>query len=650
MKPDFMNRLENIIHGTTLLSNAIIERRGAKTGLITTRGHRDILEIRRENRYDLYDLNADFYQPLVPRYLRKEVNERIYSDGRVLIPLNHDDLKPVLSELFDESIQSLAVCLLHAYRNPEHEKIIKDIVAEIAPQLPISLSSEVLPEIKEYERTSTTVVNAYIMPLIQSYLTQLLEKLSGKGFRKKLFLMLSTGGLASVETVSKFPVRLIESGPAAGALVASWFGQMVGVSDLISLDMGGTTAKACLIRNGKPTKTTEFEIARVQRFKKRSGIPVGISALDLIEIGAGGGSIAEINSVGLVQVGPRSAGASPGPICYGKGGKEPTVSDADLILGYLNPDYFLGGEMRLDSPLARKGLEDHIAKRSGVSLTEAAWRIHNVVNDNMALAIKIHVIEKGGDPAKLSLLAFGGAGPVHAYEVAKKLKIKKVLIPFAAGAASALGFLIAPAAFDLVQTYKVTLNQADLDEAEAIYKQMEKEVTSILEEAGISRSSITYYRSAGMDYVGQGYALDIPIPNMSLRKMKKGEIQSLFNKNYMQLYGRLSSDVEAEFVDLRVVGESQSSQFDIKRTFTKNRSLAKAIKGKREAYFSIQSAYLPCTVYDRYLLFPGASFEGPAIIEERESTTVVGPDTSVFLDPYGIIHVSIGGKQKCQKP
>src|ERR687888_53726 len=435
------------IHGTTLITNAIIERKGAKTGLITTQGFRDALEIGREKRYDIYDIFLENPEPLVPRALRREVAERLDETGRVLVPLNRMEVFDIVRDLLRDGVQALAVVLLHSFRNPTHERIIREVVESEFPSLTLSLSSEVMPEIREYERTSTTVANVYVEPIARRYLNKLRAEVQQLGFQGELSIMLSNGGITTCETASEYPIRLIESGPAAGALAASFYSQLKGLDHVISFDMGGTTAKICVIDQGQPMVTTEFEVARVYRFKKGSGLPVKVPVIEMIEIGAGGGSIARIDELGLLKVGPNSAGADPGPACYGLGGKEPTVTDANLLLGYLDPEFFLGGRMRLDRASAEAAMQS-VAEPLGLTTLDAAWGIYRIGGENMAGAARVHIIEKGRDPRRYAMVGFGGAGPAHAARVGKILGVRQVIVPPASGAASALGFLVAPTSFE----------------------------------------------------------------------------------------------------------------------------------------------------------------------------------------------------------
>ncbi len=403
--PDFVSKLDEVIHGTTLVINAIIERKGANTGLITTRGFRDVLETAREQRYDNYDIFATYPEVMVPRPLRLEVDERIASDGRTLRKLNPEEVRGVLRQLLDAGIESLAVCLINSFENPTHEQMIKDIVTKEAPDLSLSISFEVLPQIREYERTSTTVTNAYVKPLTGSYLARLSGRLESIGSTGKLFIMLSSGGITSADIAAEFPVRVIESGPTAAVIAGEYYGRMFGIEDMFCFDMGGTTAKSCLIQKGHAGVVSTFEVGRVHRFKKGSGLPIQVPVVDLMEIGAGGGSIARVSKFGTLQVGPDSSGADPGPVCYNIGGQEPCVTDADLVLGYLDPNYFLGGAMKLDKDAARQAIEEKIAKPLGVSLIDAVWGIHDLINETMGGAAKTHIAEKGGNPKIVTIAA-----------------------------------------------------------------------------------------------------------------------------------------------------------------------------------------------------------------------------------------------------
>ncbi len=455
--------VQAVVHGTTLATNALIERKGARTALVMTEGFRDSVEIRHEGRYDMYDLFIDPPSPLVPRHLRREVSERLLADGSVLRPLDEEGARRVIRELIAEGVEAIAICLLHAYVNPVHERRLAELIREIAPDRPVSCSSEVVPEIREYERASTTSANVYVAPLLERYLEDLERRLAELGVPGQLYIMQSSGGIALPPTARRLPIRLVESGPAGGALAAALAARHRGERRMLSFDMGGTTAKACVIDDGAPLVAREFEVARADRFKKGSGLPVRVPVIEMIEIGAGGGSIARVDRLGLLKVGPDSAGADPGPACYNLGGRLPTVTDADLLLGYLDAEFFLGGRMPLDREAARRAIDEHVARPLGLDVIGAARGIHRVVNENMAAAARIHGIERGKDLRSYPLFAFGGAGPVHCWQMARILKVPRILLPFGAGAMSAYGLLAAPLTFDFVRTLRQRLDEADWD-------------------------------------------------------------------------------------------------------------------------------------------------------------------------------------------
>jgi N-methylhydantoinase A len=639
-KPGFMPQIEEVIHGTTLVINAIIERKGAKTGLITTRGFRDVLELGRELRYDAYDIFAEYPLPLVPRWLRLEVSERITVDGRVIKVLDELEVRQVLDDLLELGIESLAVCLINSFENPVHEKAIQEIVQQAAPDLSLSTSFEVLPQIREYERTCTTATNAYVKPITAKYLAKLSSRLKSLGFKGKLFIMLSSGGITSVETARQFPVRIIESGPTAAVIASQHYGRMFKIKDMFCFDMGGTTAKSCLIQKGQAGLVSTFEVGRVQRFKKGSGLPIQVPVVDLMEIGAGGGSIARMSKMGLLQVGPESAGADPGPACYGRGGENPTVTDADLVLGYLDPDYFLGGTMPLDRVASEKALEEKVARPLGTTAVGAAFGIHDLINETMAAAAKTHIAEKGGNPNIVTISAFGGAGPVHAYGLAKKIGAPRVLVPPLAGVGSALGFFTAPVAFDLTRSHRVTLADADFDEIEHLFKELEEEGATILQQAG-KVETVIFERTLMMRFVGQGAETDLRVEQKSFNQWEKAQIRALFDEVYQKLYGRTYPETPVEFVTFKVRASLPQREFRIPPLQQTTGKLADCVKGERRAFSLIRKEYLPFTVYDRFKLFPGAVMKGPAIIEEKESTIIVGEDAQAGVDEYGFVWIDL---------
>jgi N-methylhydantoinase A len=623
-----------LIHGTTLATNALIERKGARVGLLATAGFRDAVEIGREGRYDMYDLFIDPPVPLVPRQLRVEVTERVLADGSVLRPLDPVQARAAISELGALGVEAIAICLLHAYRNPVHERALAALCAEILPGVPVSCSSDVVPEIREYERTSTTTANVYVMPLMARYLDDLERKLQELGVPGRLYVMMSAGGIATPETAKRVPIRLVESGPAAGALAAARSARQVGLDRLLSFDMGGTTAKACVIDRGEPLLAREFEVARADRFKKGSGLPIRVPVVELIEIGAGGGSVARVDRMGLLKVGPDSAGADPGPACYGAGGQEPTVTDADLLLGYLDADFFLGGRMRLDVEAARRAIETRVAQPMGLSVTEAAWGIHRVVNENMAAAARVHGIERGKDLRGYPLFAFGGAGPVHAWQVGQILRVPRVFVPHGAGALSAYGLLAAPLAFDFVRTAPQRLTAADWELINRLFQDMEAEGRRILRGAGVPDAEVTVRRSAEMRYFGQGHEVDVEIPTGILTEASLAPITSSFETAYRLLYSRTPMGVPLEALNWRAVISGPSPDLTITSGLETGAATVPTPKKHRAAYFPEAGGYVETPVYDRYRLDPSARFAGPAIVEERESTTVIGPGARISVDAH----------------
>ncbi len=636
------NERGTLIHGTTLVTNALIERKGAPTALLTTAGFRDAVEIGREHRYELYDLNLDLPKPLVPRHLRFDVPERIAADGGVLQPLDENFVRRLVSELRDEGIRAIAICYLNSFRNSAHERRTAEIIREIAPNIRVSLSSEVVAEIREFQRTSTTLANVYVQERVSDYLSQLQNRLDSIGFTGNFFVMLSSGGIATRDTASRFPVRLLESGPAAGALAAAQAGMLSGHRDLLSFDMGGTTAKLCVIENGQPLKTHEFEVDRVYRFRKGSGLPVRIPVIDMIEIGAGGGSIARVDSLGLLKVGPDSSGADPGPVCYRGGGWQATVTDADLILGYLDARYFLGGKMVLDVDGARAALAK-LGEPLGMTSQQVAWGIHQIVNENMANAARAHLGERGKDPRRMPMYAFGGAGPVHGYRVAEILRLPTLISPFGAGVGSTFGLLAAPLAFDFVRSSYSRLDQLDWNAANRLLEEMAGEGRKVLQSSGLSDDEITYGRVADMRYTGQGHEVSVALPDGKLQITHTAEIGARFEQIYETLYGRRGPDVPLEVINWRVVASGPRPQMKI-RLSTDHRTKNNQRKGSRLAFFPEHGSYVETPIYDRYSLQPGFEFAGPAIIEERESTLIIGSHGQARVDERLNIEIKLNDK------
>ncbi len=638
------DEVSNAIHGTTLITNCLVERTGAVTLLIATQGFSDVLDTQREMRYDIYDLHAPQVEHLVPRPLRFEARERMDAFGAVIEDLDLDSLEQVFQRLeragVTEEVEAAAVCFLHAFTNPDHEQKAGAWLAQRMPHLRISLSHEVAPEIREYERMSTTVCNAYVQPLAENYLQQLSEVLEEVGFKQELFLMLSSGGVSTLETAVKFPIRLVESGPAAGALAAVFYGELLQQSNLVSFDMGGTTAKMCLIKDGQPAMSDDFEIARVHRFKRGSGLPVRVPTIELIEIGAGGGSVARADELGLLKVGPESAGADPGPACYGLGGEQPTVTDADLLLGYLNPEFFLGGRMTLDPAAAESVIAD-LANKMNMSLVDTAHGIYQVVNENMISATRVHVAERGADPRRLQLMAFGGAGPVHAYEIARALKMHGFICPASAGVTSALGFLTAPSAFEFARTHIARLDSSHLAEMDHIYTELAEEGREVLRAAGVAESEMVFTRKADLRHVGQGHEIIVSLPWDQLADISlETDLRSHFFAQYEAIYGHAHTHLDLEITTCRLNAAGPKPQIALPEA-EPGPDPIEARKGFRGVYFTESRSYVDTPVYDRYVLGRDCTIQGPAIVEERESTAVIGPSGVATIDRYANLVVSL---------
>lgn len=638
-----VDQVDQVIAGaTTAVTNLVIERKGARTGLIVTQGFRDVIEIGRELRYDIYDLGAEYPDPIVPRDLRGEVPERVDHRGEVLLAPSDEDIEKVVLELERGGAQAIAVCLLHSFRNPAHEERVRIIAKRVAPELSISLSSEVMGEIREYERTVATVLNAYVMPMIGSYLGRIEAGLKAYGINATLQIMQSNGGVISQIFGERMPIRMLESGPAAGALGAAYAARRSDCADIIAFDMGGTTAKACLISDGEPEVTNEFEAARVHRFKKGSGLPVRLPVVDLIEIGAGGGSIASVDQTGLLKVGPYSAGSNPGPACYGLGGTEPTVTDAALVLGYLDPHGSLSGAVKLRLDLAEKAIKTHIADRLGMSIIEAASGIHRVVCEHMASAVKIHAAEKGKDIRRYTLLGFGGAGPIHSREVSRRCGVREIMIPANAGVFSAIGLLVAPIKVDMVRTRYSPLNSVDWDAIETLYSEMEQALNRDLETTGVSRDRIEYRRRADIRYIGQGFEVSTEIP-ACLSPGCSADVAERFQNAYERQFGHRRDDQPIEILNWRLEGFARVSPPDHAP------AAAKAAEGKssrrRQVFFPETNCFVDTPILDLAELCNGAMRDGPALIEQAGSTIVIGPADKFTIDQFGNIRVTLGQKQ-----
>ncbi|MGE4339951.1 MAG: hydantoinase/oxoprolinase family protein, partial [Pigmentiphaga sp.] len=636
------SQIVRVVHATTLFTNALIERKGARTGLITTQGFRDVLEIGRERRYDLYDNFLELIEPLAPRDLRREVSERMRPDGSIDRPLDLDQLERETDALVADGVESIAVAFLHSYRNPLHETQAVEHIQARHPGLSVTGSAEVAAEIREYERFSTAVTNAYVKPLAIRYISLLETRLEEAGIRAGMFLMQSNGGLVHTSEAKRLPIQLLESGPAAGALVAAHFGREVKEPKILAFDMGGTTAKMSVIDDGEPLVAYTFEAARQKRFRPGSGLPVRISTIELIEIGAGGGSIAHVDHLGLLKVGPLSAGSKPGPACYGKGGEKPTVTDANLLAGYLDAASFAGGTMTIDPELAREAVSD-VAGPLTLGVAECVPGIIDVVNETMAAAARVHITERGGDARQYSLLVTGGGGPLHGYSLARKLRLKRMLCPPSAGVASALGLLIAPPKVTRVKTMSRQLASLDMNELEAAYQEIEREATQILAESGVDHSQLIVRRYADMRYVGQGFELVAELPAGPYGEDASGMILDTFGQVYLSVFSVKPPVEEAEIVNIRiaVTGKVDRQQFIGSAHSGSVSPAATEERRVRDAYCPDLGRWVSMPIYDRSELAEGRTYTGPLILEEPASTLIVGSHGNLLPLPNGVISIEL---------
>jgi N-methylhydantoinase A len=628
------DRVARLVHATTLATNAIVERKGCRTAMVTTAGFRDVLETRNELRYDLYDLFLDLPPAVVPRALRIPVTERVRYDGKVVQAPEPEELEEIARHLVSERVESVAVCLIHAYANPENEHKVAATLRKQIPRLAVSLSSEVLPEIGEYGRFSTTAINAYVQPLVARYLERLAGALERDGFTGVFTVMASSGGTMPLAAAERFPVRLVESGPAAGVHAASAAGVALQIPRLLSLDIGGTTAKMCVIQDGKANWTTDFEVARLSRFKKGSGLTLKVPSVDLIEIGAGGGSITRVNALGLIEVGPDSAGSDPGPAAYGLGGGFATVTDADLLLGYLNPDNFLGGEMRLDPVAAERAVMSAIGTPLGMDVRRAAYGISSIVNENMANAARVYTAERGIDIRAFTLFAFGGAGPVHACGVAERLGIRTVIVPPAGGVLSAIGCVLAPMTFDMVRGFKCELDGADFARANVLLAGMIEEGQALLHQAGFTRG-VVVEASADMRFAGQRSEVNVPLRRTQLSSALAAAIERSFRAVYGARYGRDVPEVKPEFVNLRVTVRGPDHRGRLRHSVARSGAGGGVPSSRRPMLFDPRRGLVECPAYERAAVAAGQRITGPAVVEDRDSTAVVLPRWTASLDRLG---------------
>ena len=622
------SEVERVVHATTLFSNALIERRGICTGLLINQGFKDVIEIGHERKYDLYDLTIERAPALVPRNLRAEIGGRLDAKGNELEQLNADDVHAAVARLVDAGVESIAVCLLHSYASDKHERIVAEWIKRDFPEMEITLSSDVAPVIREFERISTTVANAYIKPLANRYLNALEERLGALGLKSGVLMMLSNGGLCHISEAKRNPIELLESGPAAGAISAAHYGLRDDQSHLLAFDMGGTTAKLSLIEHGQPLIAFGFEAARRKRFAEGSGLPIRITTVDLIEIGAGGGSIAHQDQLGLLKVGPESAGSEPGPACYGRGGSEPTVTDANLVLGYLNPDYFAGGTLSIDRNKASAAI-GRIGASLGREVIDIAWGMLDIVAENMAGAARVHIAERGRDPRNFVLLCTGGGGPVHAYYVAQKIGVRTIICPPAAGVASAYGLLVASARADRSRTMSFRPSSDSLEALEQAFSALEAEARASLEHLAETFGPIALTRQADGRFVGQGFNLSVKLPDgpytgkyAGSEEEIRAKLVAAFEAAYREKFGRTPRDVAVELVNLRVAGDAPP-----RKRFTPEalgNGSVPAPKEFRQVYFKEAGGYLSTPIYERSVLLAGFTAPGPLLIEDASSSLVVG--------------------------
>jgi N-methylhydantoinase A len=639
------SRFTRVVHATTLFTNALIERTGAPTGLITTAGFADTLEIGRERKYELYDLQIAKPEPLVPRDRRLEVAERTLADGSIARRLDVRQLRSRATRLAEAGVTSIAVVFLHSYANPHHEAEAARWIAKRHPSIAVTTSHEVAPEIREFERASTTVANAYIKPLAHRYLALMARRLGELGIPAPLLLMLSSGGLTHVAEAQRTPVQMLESGPAAGAIAAAFFGYADSGGNLLAFDMGGTTAKLSLVDGGEPLAAYSFEAARQKRFMEGSGLPIRISTIELIEIGAGGGSIARVDEIGLLKVGPLSAGSHPGPAAYGQGGRDATVTDADFLLGYLNPDYFAGGEVKVDLAAARAAIGG-LARRLQLEPIQIAWGIHDIVNENMASAARVHIAERGRDPRNYALLATGGAGPVHAYSVALKLGLGQVICPPSAGVASALGLLVAPARVDRVATVGIRLDTGSIAALESAFRRLEEEARAVMADTGLKLETATIQRLADGRFLGQGFDLVVALPEGPYEDSpaSRRRLTAAFETAYREKFALTPPEVPVEFINIRVAARAPVAGGEVVAQGRSGGGLASALKGRRPAYFPAAGGWVETAVYDRYRLATGDELGGPAVVEEEGSTLVVGPGARARVAASGNVILTLSAR------
>ncbi len=629
------SEIGQIIHGTTLATNALIERRGAKTALITTEGFRDVIEMRTESRFEQYDLNLVLPDPLLPRQMRYVVPGRMDATGAELVPLTRDQIEPVVDAIATAGYQSVAVGLIHSYLNDAHERLVREVLAERLPDVMVSISSEVSPQMREYERFNTTVANAYIKPLMKSYLDRLRGRLADEGVACPVFLMHSGGGIISIESAAEFPVRLVESGPAGGAVFAAHIAARYGLNKVLSFDMGGTTAKICLIQNQTPKTSRVFEVARTYRFKKGSGMPISIPVIDMVEIGAGGGSLGHVDAMRQIRVGPESAGSEPGPACYGRGGTRPAVTDADLVLGKLDPDFFAGGSIALDAGASGSALLDHIGKTLDMDAATAAFGLAEVVDENMANAARVHAVENGEDLSGYTMIAFGGAAPLHAARLCEKLGIDRCLVPPGAGVGSAIGFLRAPFSFEATRSAYMTLGTFDAERVVALLTDLQAEAEGFVRSCAGDAPVLSEYK-VYMRYKGQGWEIPVRLTQEQAMAPDAATLEALFAEDYTRLFGRPVVGLDIEITVWAVNATTPQQEVTVVDQIT---APPKAEAARtRDVFDARLQGYAAAGVFARADV-AGHGVRGPAVIEEAETTVIIPSSRDLVVQPDGCLDI-----------
>lgn len=634
------DQIGQIIHGTTLATNALIERRGAKTALITTEGFRDVIEMRTESRFEQYDLNLTLPEPLLARQMRYTVSERVNAHGEVMIALNRAEVEAVVDRIAKAGYDSVAVGLIHSYLNPIHETMIRDVLAERLPDVAVSISSEVSPQMREYERFNTVVANAYIKPLMASYLGRLEERLRGEGVDCRIFLMHSGGGIISIANAADFPVRLVESGPAGGAVFAAHIAARYGLDKVLSFDMGGTTAKICLIKNQTPKTSRVFEVARTYRFKKGSGMPISIPVIDMVEIGAGGGSLAHVDSMRQIRVGPESAGSEPGPACYGRGGERPAVTDADLVLGRLDPTNFAGGSIPLHPDASKAALDAHVGGKLDMDAVEAAFGVAEVVDENMANAARVHAVENGEDLSEYTMIAFGGAAPLHAGRLCEKLGVERLIVPPGAGVGSAIGFLRAPFSFEANRSVYMKLSDFDGLRISTLLSELKEEATGFVRTCDADSPILAEFK-VYMRYSGQGWEIPIDLTEAQAMTPDAATFLARFEEDYAKLFGRTVEGMDVEITVWSVNATTPPEQ--VARIATADDTTLVQANETRQLFDPASAAFLEASVVERTNLESGHRVSGPAAMTEDETTIIIPASRDAIRQPDGCIDILTKG-------